>query len=111
MKGIGFFDKDFKPVNLPNADECKKHYSVWLDFMEKTTYIFFDIPERMKWFIETYRDIDDINSIFAKTGDGVYTYSLEDDYWFKETDRAILTRVYKEYALTQTYPLQDNQEE
>ena len=88
MKGIMFLDKDFKPIKLPKVDDVS-----WIEFIDKARYAFFNIPERMKWFKETYQKLDEMNSIFAKTGDGVYTYSEEDDYWFKETEKFITHHV------------------
>ena len=101
MKGIIFLDKNFKTVPLPRIEACLKEFGVWIDFTSKCRYVFFAIPERMQWFKDVYKDIDDMNSIFGKVTCDVYTYDADDDYWSKETDQAIIHRVFEAYAKNQ----------
>ncbi len=98
MKGMIFLDKDFKSVKLPEGKNVTKEE--FKNFIHQVYYAYFDIPERMKWFVRTYRDFDEMNSIFMKQyqpGGIVYSYDQDADYWCTERDLRIRFRVFKIY--------------
>ena len=113
MKGIIFLDDNYRPVELPmwfytpHYPKWQEHKKEFKDFIHKIYYIFFDIPERMKWFQNTYFEYDEMNSIFEKHECGCYSYDEDGDYWYKETDRDIIFNVSQAYIENTKQPLSD----
>ena len=105
MKGMIFLDDNFKIVELPTTPSKQ----TWEAFIEKVSFAFFDIPERMQWFHKTFYQFDEMNSLFNKTKTGLYTYDAEEDYWATEKDRDVIYKVGQIYASTCRYPLEGDE--
>lgn len=99
MKGIMFFDDDLKEVKLPEVNK-----EAWDDFMSKVEYAFFDIPERLAWFKETYRQFDNYDGLFDKDITGAYI--LEDDYWYLLKDEELRGYILEAYIRNTMFPLE-----
>ena len=90
MIGMIFLDDNFVQVELPKETCTKEEFK---DFIHKVYYIRFTIPERMRWFIDTYRKHDEMNSIFAKQFCSIYSYDEELDYWYAEANNAVRSKI------------------
>lgn len=100
MIGMIFLDDNFKEVDLPKETCTKEEFK---DFIHKVYYICFTIPERMRWFQDTYRKHDEMNSIFAKRFCSIYSYDEEFDYWFVESDGRITKLINDIYLAKQQH--------
>ena len=100
MIGMIFLDDNFKEVDLPKETCTKEEFK---DFIHKVYYIRFTIPERMQWFIDTYRKHDEMNSIFAKKFCSIYSYDEAFDYWFAESDKRITKAINDIYLAKQQH--------
>lgn len=78
-----FLDDNLKEVQLPKETCTKEEFK---NFIHKVYYIYFSIPERMKWFQSTYRKHDEMNSIFEKRFPTLYEYDEKLDYWYAEVN-------------------------
>lgn len=99
MKGIMFFDDNLKEVKLPEVNK-----EAWDDFMSKVQYAFFDIPERLAWFKETYKQFDNYDGLFDKDLTGAYM--LEDEYWYLCKDESIRNKIVQAYIMNTKLPLE-----
>lgn len=99
MKGIMFFDDNLKEVKLPAVNK-----DAWDNFRSKVEYAFFDIPERLAWFKETYKQFNDYDGLFDKDLTGAY--ALEDDYWYLIREDEIRNIVVQAYIMNSTLPLE-----
>lgn len=99
MKGIMFFDDDLKEVKLPEVNK-----EAWDNFMSKVEYVFFDIPERLAWFKETYKQFDKYDGLFDKDITGAYI--LEDDYWHLLGDEELRRYIVQAYIMNTKLPLE-----
>ena len=79
MIGIIFLDDNYKEVKLPNSETVTKEE--FKDFIHKVYYIYFNCLERMQWFQSTFKQYDEMNSIFVKKNTGAYEYDEDADYW------------------------------
>ena len=107
MKGMIFLDDNFRIVELPTTPSKQ----TWEAFIERISYAFFDIPERMQWFHRTYYQFDEMNSLFDKVKPGLYSYDAEEDYWSTERDRDTIYKVGQIYASVNRLPLSGCEEE
>ena len=94
-----FFDDNFKEVKLPEVNK-----EAWDNFMSKVEYVFFDIPERLAWFKETYKQFDNYDGLFDKDITGAYM--LEDDYWYLLKDEKLLGCIVEAYIRNTMFPLE-----
>lgn len=99
MKGIMFFDDNLKEVKLPAVN-----LEAWTDFRCKIEYAFFDIPERLAWFKETYKQFNDYDGLFDKDLTGAYI--LEDDYWHLIREDNVRNIVVQAYIMNSKLPLE-----
>lgn len=98
-----FFDGDLKEVKLPEVNK-----EAWDNFMSKVEYAFFDIPERLAWFKETYKQFDNYDGLFDKDITGAYI--LEDDYWHLLKDEELRGYIIQAYIMITKLPLEGGEE-
>ena len=98
-----FFDDDLKEVKLPEVNK-----EAWDNFMSKVEYVFFDIPERLAWFKETYKQFDNYDGLFDKDITGAYM--LEDDYWHLVKNEKLQGYIIEAYIRNAMFPLEGGDE-